>query len=104
MFHGPVLSLVPRDDIRSFFSVVMGLAGLAIATHKLEGAAGLGGTAGSVLFWTAGAVFGGIGGLVGNVTGDEVWTFAGMGVSAAFAVASRFKAPAGGSDAFGSLR
>ncbi len=30
--------------------------------------------------WTAGAVFGGIGGLVGNVTGDEVWTFAGMGV------------------------
>ena len=24
--------------------------------------------------WTAGAVFGGIGGLVGNVTGDEVWT------------------------------
>jgi len=54
--------------------------------------------------WTAGAVFGGIGGLVGNVTGDEVWTFAGMGVSAAFAVASRFKAPAGGSDAFGSLR
>ena len=56
-----------------------------------------------ILAFTA-AVFGGIGGLVGNVTGDEVWTFAGMGVSAAFAVASRFKAPAGGSDAFGSLR
>lgn len=40
----------------------------------------------------------------GQRHGDEVWTFAGMGVSAAFAVASRFKAPAGGSDAFGSLR
>lgn len=45
--------------------------------------------------WTAGAVFGGIGGLVGNVTGDELWTFAGMAVSAAFAVASRFRAPEG---------
>ena len=43
--------------------------------------------------WTAGAIFGGLGGLVGNVTGDELWTFAGMAVSAAFAVASRFKAP-----------
>lgn len=35
----------------------MGLSGLAIATHKLEAAAGLGGTAGTVLFWTAGAVY-----------------------------------------------
>ena len=41
----------------SFFSVVMGLSGLAIATHKLEGAAGLGGTAGTVLFWTAVSVY-----------------------------------------------
>ena len=41
----------------SFFSVVMGLSGLAIATHKLEGAIGLNGTAGTVLFWTAGAVY-----------------------------------------------
>lgn len=41
----------------SFFSVVMGLAGLAIATHKLEGAIGINGTAGTVLFWTAGAVY-----------------------------------------------
>lgn len=41
----------------SFFSVVMGLSGLAIATHKLEGAAGFGGTAGTILFWTAVSVY-----------------------------------------------
>lgn len=36
--------------------------------------------------WLAGAVLGGVGGLVGNLAGESLWTFAGMGVSTAAAL------------------
>lgn len=41
----------------SFFSMVMGLAGLTIATQKLEAAAGLGAIASDYLFWGSAAVY-----------------------------------------------
>ena len=53
--------------------------------------------------WTAGSLLGGIGGLAGNLTGNELWTFAGMGAAAVLAIASRVKAPKGGSVVAGSL-
>lgn len=41
----------------SFFSVVMGLAGLTIASHKLEAALALSTAVGDTLFWISAAVF-----------------------------------------------
>ena len=41
----------------SFFAVVMGLAGLTIASHKLEASLGLDGTLSTTLFWVSVAVY-----------------------------------------------
>lgn len=40
--------------------------------------------------WLTGAVIGGLGGLAGNLTGEALFTFLGIAVSALFAVASRY--------------
>lgn len=40
--------------------------------------------------WMTGAVLGGLGGLAGNLSGDQTWTFVGIGLSAFLALLSRF--------------
>lgn len=39
--------------------------------------------------WLAGAFLGGVGGLIGNLTGDQLWTFIGIGTAALLAVLSK---------------